>query len=466
MYYKPKTYILAFFLYLSFTIVNAQQTDPPFLKYMDHPWVDSVFNSLTPIERIGQLIWIDAYSNQDIGADVRLSNLIKETSAGGVIFFEDNAAKQADMINHFQEISKVPLLIAEDGEWGLGMRLEGITDFPYQMTLGAIRNDSLIYEMGKAVALQFKRAGIHINLAPVADVNNNQGNSVINYRSFGENPDNVARKTLMYMNGLQDNGILATAKHFPGHGDTETDSHTGLPVIKQTKARIDSIELVPFKTLINAGIPCIMPGHFNIPALDSVPGIPATFSDDILTGLLRDDLSFKGLTISDAMNMEGVSKYPAPEGAGLLALKAGMDVLEYPEDPLKTIEEIAEGIKNGIVSQEEIDNKCRRVLALKYHAGLYKNNPVNKENIREELSPVTSIALIRDLFAKALTLLRNENNIVPVKHLGKTKIATVAVNKTRITYFQQRIIQYQQPDNYYIDPADSQAVNDLVNKLT
>jgi beta-N-acetylhexosaminidase len=466
MHCKSKIYILSCILSLLVTGVNSQQTDPLFLKYLNHPWVDSVFNSLSLKERIGQLIWIDAYSNRDIGEDVRLSNLIKKTGAGGVIFFKGNPVKQTEMLNYFQRNSKVPLIIAEDGEWGLGMRLEGVTDFPWQMTLGAIRNDSLIYQMGKAVASQFKRAGVHINLAPVADVNNNPENPVINYRSFGEDPDNVSSKTLMYMTGLQDYGIISAAKHFPGHGDTETDSHISMPVIKQTKARIDTIELAPFRALIDAGVTCIMPGHLNIPALDSVPGIPATFSFEILTRLLRDDLSFKGLIISDAMNMGGVTEYPAPGGAGLMSLKAGMDVLECLEDPAKTIYEITEGIRKGIISQEAIDDKCRRVLAIKYQAGLNESNFIDKENIEVELSPAVSVALIRELYANALTLLRNENNILPVKNLNKIKIATVAVNKTAITFFQHRIAQYRQADNYYIDPADNKAANDLLNKLS
>jgi len=466
MQFKSRIYIIALILSLLVLQVNSQQTDPPFLQYMNHPWVDSVFNSLSPEERIGQLIWIDAYSNRDLGQDVKLSNLIKKTNAGGIIFFKGNPVKQTEMLNYFQRNSNVPLIIAEDGEWGLGMRLEGVIDFPWQMTLGAIRNDSLIYQMGKAVARQFKRAGVHINLAPVADVNNNLGNPVINYRSFGEDPDNVSRKTLMYMNGLQDYGIISTAKHFPGHGDTETDSHIGLPVLKLTRARIDSIELAPFRALIDAGVACIMPGHLNIPALDSDPGIPATFSPEILTGLLRNELSFKGLIISDAMNMGGVANYPAPAGAGLMSLKAGMDVLECLEDPAKTIDEIAEGIRKGFISQEAIDEKCRRVLAAKYRAGLSQSNFINKENIEVELSPATSVALIRELYANALTLLRNENNIVPVKNLDKIKIATVAVNKTTTTFFQHRISQYLQADNYFIDPADNKAANDLLNRLS
>ncbi len=466
MHYKSKGYILILILSLFFITARSQNSDPAFLRYLDNPWVDSVFNSLTPTERIGQLIWIDAYSNRGLGQDVNISNLIKNTGPGGIIFFEGDPVKQTEMLNYFQSISKVPLIFAEDGEWGLGMRLEGVINFPYQMTLGAIRNDSLIYCMGKAVAAQFKRTGINLNLAPVADVNNNPGNPVINYRSFGEDPDNVSRKTLMYMKGLHENGVLAAAKHFPGHGDTETDSHIGLPVVKHSRERIESVELVPFRALIDAGVPCIMPGHLNIPALDSIPGIPSTFSKKIITSLLRNDLSFKGLIISDAMNMAAITRFPAAEGTGLLALKAGIDVLECLEDPEKTIGEIISGIRKGSISQKEIDEKCRRVLAIKYQAGLNNKEYIDKENINDDLNPASSVALVRDLYANALTLLKNENNIIPIKNLGKTRIATVAINKTKETIFQHRISQYLKCDNYFIDPEDIKAVNDLLGRLS
>ncbi len=466
MHIKSIRYISFLLLLLLTSVINAQKADPPFLKYLNHPWVDSVFKALSPEERIAQLIWIDAYSNREIGHEVNLANVIKKVGVGGVIFFEGYTGKQTEMLNYFQKISRVPLIIAEDGEWGLGMRLEGVVKFPYQMTLGAIRNDSMIYQMGKAVAEQFKRAGVQINLAPVADVNNNPQNPIINYRSFGEDPENVSRKSLMYMKGLQDNGIISTAKHFPGHGDTETDSHIGIPVIRRTRARIDSVELAPFRTLIDAGVTCIMPGHLNIPSLDSTPSLPSTFSYPILTELLRNELSFKGLIISDAMNMAGVTNYPARGGAGLLSLKAGMDVLEYVEDPERTLKEIIDGIKTGLISQDAINEKCRKVLAAKFWAGLSHRDFVMEENLREDLSPAASKALIRELYASALTVLRNENNIFPVRDLDRIKIATVAINKNRTTLFQQRISKYQPSDNFYVDPADIKAAEYLLSKLS
>jgi beta-glucosidase-like glycosyl hydrolase/CubicO group peptidase (beta-lactamase class C family) len=433
---------------------------------MNHPWVDSVFNSLSAEERIAQLIWVAAFSNRDIGHEVYLSNLIRKSGIGGVIFFQDQVDKQTEMINYFQLISKVPLMVVTDGEWGIGMRLEGIEKFPFQMTLGAVRDDSLIYRMGKAIAQQFKRAGVAINLAPVADVSNNPLNPVINFRSFGEDPENASRKTLMYMNGLQDNGIIAVAKHFPGHGDTEIDSHLDLPVIRHSRARLDSVELMPFKTLIKAGITGIMPGHLSIPSIDSALNLPATLSYKVLTQLLKNELSFKGLILSDAMNMGGVTKYTVPGEAAVMALKAGMDVLEYVEDPEMTIGEINAAIKKGVISQTSIDEKCRKVLAAKFWAGLNIRSFINSENIKEDLSSPQIKALIRELYANSMTVLINENNILPVKNFQNLRIASVAINKAGTTLYQYRISKYHPVDNYYIDPADSAASANLLKKLS
>jgi len=377
MQIKSIRYIFVILFFQIAFMLNAQKDDPPFLKYIDHPWVDSVYNTLSPEEKIAQLIWIDAYSNREMGHEVHLSNVIKKSGIGGVVFFEGTAGKQTEMLNYFQSISRVPLIFAEDGEWGLGMRLDEVVRFPYQMTLGAIRDDSLIYQMGKAVAEQFKRAGIHINLAPVADVNINPQNPVINYRSFGEDPENVSRKTLMFMKGLLDNGI-----------------------------------------------------------------------------------------ISAAMNMAGITNYPSREGTGLLSLKAGMDVLEYVEDPERTLKEINAGIKACLISSDVINEKCRRVLAAKYWAGLNQPGYVDEENLSENLSPVETKALIRELYANALTLLKNDNNIVPVKNLDKIRIATVAVNKNRTTLFQKLISKYKPSDNYYIDLSDIKAADDLLSRLS
>ncbi|MCJ7448202.1 MAG: serine hydrolase [Bacteroidales bacterium] len=466
MHYRTIKSVILIILAASTLKLNAQKADPPFLKFMNHPWVDSVLNTLSIEERIAQLIWVAAFSTNDMEHEVYLSNLITKTGIGGVIFFQGQVQKQTEMINYFRKISKVPLMIVTDGEWGLGMRLEGIVKFPYQLTMGAIRNDSLIYRMGRAVAEQFKRAGVNINLAPVADVNNNPQNPVINFRSFGEDPENAGRKALMYMNGLQDNGIISVAKHFPGHGDTEMDSHFALPVIRHSRARLDSVELVPFRSLIDAGVTGIMPGHLSLPSIDSALNLPATISYPIISQLLKNELSFKGLVISDAMNMDGVTKYTVPGEAEILALKAGMDVLEYVTDPEVTIKTIIGRINKGEISPALITEKCRKVLAAKYWAGLNYQAGIIEKNIEEELSSVTTKALIRELYANALTVLKNENNIIPVKNLQDIKIATVAINKSRVTLFQQRLSKYSPADNFFIDPADTYATDDLLKKLT
>jgi beta-N-acetylhexosaminidase len=445
--------------------LTAQKTDPPFLQYLNHPWVDSVMNTLSDEQKVAQLIWVAGFSNRDISHEVWLSELVKKNGIGGIIFFQDNAIKQAEMISYFTGISKVPLMIAIDGEWGIGMRLADVTKFPFQMTLGAIGNDSLIYSMGKSVAQQLKRAGVQINLAPVADVDNNPDNPVINFRSFGEDPENVSRKTLMYMKGLQDNGIIAVGKHFPGHGDTEVDSHLDLPVLRHSRERLDSVELVPFKTLIDNGLTGIMPGHLWIPSLDQEVQIPATISYPVLTGLLRNELSFRGLILSDAMNMGGVTRYTKPGEAEIRALKAGMDVLEYVTDPERAINSIMAGIKKGEITKESIEVKCRKVLAAKYWAGLSKPVMVPSENMMRDLSPPQTDVLIRKLYASALTVLNNNENIIPVKNLEKLKIASLAINYSGPTPYQYRLSKYTSVDSYYIDTFSKKETDDLIKQL-
>ena len=451
--------------FYSFTQAGAQKTDPPFIEYLNHPWVDSVLKSLSAEEKVAQLIWVAAFANSNLEQEVFLSNLITKTGIGGVIFFQGTAERQTEMINYFRKISKVPLIFVTDGEWGLGMRLEGVEKFPYQLTMGAIRNDTLIYHMGKAVAQQFKRAGVNINLAPVADVDNNPQNPVINFRSFGENPQNAGRKALMYMKGLQDNGIISVAKHFPGHGDTEIDSHFDLPVIRHSMARLDSVELVPFRVLIDAGITGVMPGHLSLPLIDSVSNQPATVSYRILTHLLKNELSFKGLVLSDAMNMDGVTRFTVPGEAEVQALKAGMDVLEYVTDPEQTIKTIVGRMNKGEIPPAVINEKCRKVLAAKYWAGLNNKIEIPEKNIEKELSPAATKALIRELYANSITVLKNENNILPINNLYDNKIAVVAINKAGMTLFQQRISKYFPADNFFIDPSDIKAADALLKKL-
>ena len=461
-----RSFVFLTIIILSANKTGAQGTEPPFLKYLNHPWVDSVMNSLTSEEKIAQLIWVAAFSNGDLSHEIYLSDLIKKTGIGGIIFFQGNAPEQSEMITYYQKISKVPLMMVTDGEWGIGMRLNDVAKFPYQMTLGAIKDDSLIYQMGKSVAAQFRRAGIQINLAPDADVSNNPLNPVINFRSFGENPEKVSYKSLMYMKGLQDNGIIAVAKHFPGHGDTGVDSHFDLPVISHSRTHLDTIELIPFKLLINSGISGVMPGHLQIPSIESNPGIPATISYPVITGLLKNELSFKGLVLSDAMNMGGITRYTAPGEQEISALKAGIDVLEYVTEPERAIYSIKEQIRLGEITNESVNEKCRKVLAAKYWAGLNKPVFVDADRILSDLNPPSDEALIRELYASALTVLNNDQNILPLRDPEKIKLATVAVNRNSLSSFQTRIADYFSADQYFIDPSDSVACDDLLKKLS
>jgi beta-N-acetylhexosaminidase len=444
----------------------AQKTDPPFLKYMNNPWVDSVFNKLTPDQRIAQSIWVAGWSNKEIGDEVDLAETIKKFGIGGLIFFQGTPEKQVELTNYYQKISSVPLLIAMDAEWGAGMRLNGVEKFPFQMTLGAIRNDSLIYLLGQAVAEQCKQLGVHINLAPVADINNNPRNPVINYRSFGENREKVASKALSYMKGMQNNGIMATAKHFPGHGDTDIDSHSDLPVIKRSRERLDSIELYPFMKLIAEGTGCIMTAHLNLPALDTVINRPSSLSPVIINGLLKENLGFKGLVISDAMNMKGVTKYYRTGEAEAMAFLAGNDIIEFVTDPGAAIAEINKLITSKKISKEEADLKCRKVLAVKYMAGLNKSHLIDRNNIAAGLNSGGTKALIRNLYINGLTLLRNEGNVIPLRNLQNTRIATVAINRNEQTIFQSRLCDYAPADNYFINPADTGAVSAFFKGLT
>jgi beta-glucosidase-like glycosyl hydrolase/CubicO group peptidase (beta-lactamase class C family) len=422
--------------------------------------------TLTIDQQIAQCIWIAGYSNSDIAHEVEVTDIIRKYGVGGIVFFQGTASKQAELTNFYQKISKVPLVIALDAEWGAGMRLENVSKFPYQMTMGAIKNDSLIYKFGSAVASQFKRLGIQVNFAPVLDINVNAQNPVINYRSFGENRERVTEKGMMYMHGLQDNGILATGKHFPGHGDTNVDSHLDLPLITHNKARLDSVELYPFRKLIADGIGSIMVAHLNLPSLDTTTGLPSTLSHIIITGLLKNDLGFKGLIVTDAMNMKGVTKFFKPGEADAKALEAGNDVAEFVTDVEATIRETKNYISQKKLTTDDIAFKCRKVLALKYWSGLNKPVIINDENIDKDLSPSISKALIRDLYANALTLLTNNKDVIPIRDLRNIKIATLAINRDNVSLFQKRIADYFPADQYFIDPSDSIACKALLKKLS
>ena len=332
-------------------------------------WVDSVYQSLTFEQKIGQLFIVRAnQAGKDY--DANIVKYIKDFNIGGVTFFKNDALKQIEQTNKWQAIAQTPLFISMDAEWGVAMRMNEVIKFPYQMTLGAIQNDSLIYAMGLEVARQCERVGIQMNFAPVVDININPANPVINSRSFGENKNKVGKKGLMYMKGLQDGRIIATAKHFPGHGDTDTDSHQSLPVINHSKKRMDSIELSPFKELIKHDLDGVMIAHLYIPAYENAKNTASTLSNNVVTGLLKDELGFGGLIVTDALDMSGVTKYFKPGIIEQKALEAGNDILLLPQDVPKAIRKIKKAVEKGEITEERIAESCKKILAYKYKAGL------------------------------------------------------------------------------------------------
>ncbi len=431
------------------------KTDPPFLAPVASKWVDSVFNSLTPEERIAQLIMIPVYSNKNQVHIDSISRLITNYKVGGLIFFQGGPVRQAHMTNRYQRESKVPLMITIDAEWGLAMRLDSTTKFPYQMALGGIEDESLIYDMGAEIARQAKRLGIHVNFAPVIDINNNANNPVIGFRSFGEDKYNVTSKSIAYMKGMQDNRILANAKHFPGHGDTNVDSHYGLPVLHFSKLRLDSTELYPFRQLMKNGLGSLMVAHMNIPVLDNTPNLASTLSKSIVNDLLKDEMKFKGLVFTDALNMQGVAKFYKPGIVDVKALLAGNDVLLNTMDVKTTIEEVKKAIANKEITQAEIDERVRRVLAAKQWVGLDKWEPIETEHLIEDLNSPRADYINRQLTEASITLLRNKGNLLPLKALDTLKIAALSLGTSRETEFQRSLSRYAKVDTFFLPPTAS-----------
>jgi beta-glucosidase-like glycosyl hydrolase/CubicO group peptidase (beta-lactamase class C family) len=420
---------------------NAENTDPPFMN-SGKTWVDSVMKTLSAEQRIAQLFMVAAYSNKSKAHEDEMLKLIKEQHIGGLIFMQGGPVRQANLTNTYQKAAKIPLMIAIDGEWGLSMRLDSTFSFPKQMTLGAIQNDTLIYMMGAEIAKHCRRMGIHVNFAPVVDVNNNASNPVINMRSFGENKYNVARKGLAYMKGMQDFNVMANAKHFPGHGDTDTDSHKALPVIKHSRARIDSLELYPFAQMINAGLASMMVAHLFIPSLDNMANTATTLSKKVVDGLLKDSLGFKGLIFTDALNMKGVSAFNSPGYVDVKALMAGNDIMLFSENVPVAINEIKKAIAKGDITQDEIDQRCRKILHAKHWLGLNELKAVSTKNLHTDLNPSSSTLLLRKLTEASLTLTHNKNGMIPFKGLDTLKIASLVIDDKLNNVFQKNLSLY------------------------
>lgn len=440
------SFFIVFLLLTVYGISAVSAVEPPFLKFKTDKWVSDQLAIMTLDEKIAQLMTISVYPK--LGAESKNKSLeqIKLYKPGGIIVMQGEPVETVKWINEFQQHSKIPLLVAIDGEWGLSMRIDSMMKFPYAQAIGAVQDSVLIYRMGHDFATQLKMMGIQMNFAPVADINTNPNNPVINFRSFGEDKYEVAKRAWWVAKGMQDAGIIPVAKHFPGHGDTDTDSHKALPFLNHSKTRMDSLETYPFRYLSERGISGIMTAHLNVPSIDN-SGIPSSLSKKIITDYLKHDIGFNGVVVTDAINMKGVRTEKG--NTEVEALIAGNDIIEFVTDLHKAIESVKKAVEEGKLSLEEINNKCSTVLALKRWAGLNEYKPAQTKNLTTRLNSPDFEVTNRKLIKGSLTVLNN-SSIIPVQGLDTLKIASIIVGSNEISPFQKILDKYTQIDHFSI----------------
>jgi len=399
-------------------------------------WVDSIYSKMSLQEKIGQLFMISAYSNKDSVHAHSVEKLIQDYKVGGVIFFQGGPVRQAKLTNQYQAKSKIPLFVGIDAEWGLGMRLDSTYIYPWNMTLGAIQDLSLIENVGENMANENKRIGVHFNFAPVLDINTNPKNPIIGNRSFGEDKVNVSNKAIALMKGVESQGVFSTGKHFPGHGDTSTDSHKALPLVDFSKERLDLVELYPYKRIFDEGLVSVMVAHLNIPSLEPRPNYPSSASYDIVTNLLQKQLGFEGLIFTDGLAMKGASNFKPPGELEIAVILAGNDILLCPENVPVAFQKLEIACTDGTITEERLAHSVKKILHYKFKAGLHQYKPIDIANIYNDLNPSQNDALHYKLYENAITVLKNEKEILPIKNLDQ-KIAYVKmgedVNSTFVT---------------------------------
>lgn len=459
---KQLPVILFFIFFYSFTFSQT----PVYQSPQATVWADYVFKRMTYEEKIGQLFMVPTWPNRDSTHVNYIVKLIDSLHLGGLIFFQGGPSRWTNLMNLYQSHSRIPLMIGIDGEWGLSMRIDSTIRFPRQMTLSSANNDSLIYEMGREIGRQCKTMGIHVNFAPVVDINNNPLNPVINSRSFGENKFAVTRHAGSYMKGMQDEGVMACAKHFPGHGNADSDSHFGLPIIYQSATELDTFELYPYKVLIKEGLASLMIAHLQIPALDTTPGLPSTLSKPIVTGLLQDKLNFRGLIFTDALDMKGVSMFYQSGELELKALQAGNDILLNTENVPAAITRIHFAIQNCEIEQSQIDASVKKILEAKYWCGLNRYQPIDVNGIYASLQSNDAAWLNYRLYENTVALLKNYEGIIPFKPYKEKKIASIVINDVQDNLFQQTLNNYQKVDCFTMSKdASDNDIKDLYIKL-
>lgn len=449
---------LALLLVLFISPIFAQQVNPLIVAEdleNQQKWVDSLYTSMTLEEKVGQLFMSVIFSNDTQEVKDAVKKQITDNHIGGVIFSKGGPLRQAHLNNEYQEAAKIPLMVGMDAEWGLAMRLDSTFAYPYNMALGAIKDDDVVRRIGKRIGEHSKRLGVHINFAPVVDINTNPKNPIIGNRSFGEDMENVTRKSLAFMKGMQEAGTLANAKHFPGHGDTDQDSHHTLPTILFEKERIDSVELYPYRRLISDGLSSVMVAHLNIPSLVSEIDLPSSLSETVVTDILKQQLGFNGLIFTDALNMKGASNFKKPGEIDLAAFLAGNDVLLISENVPKAAKLMMEAYEEGTITEERLAHSVKKILFAKYKVGLHEYKPVDTENLFEDLNTPEDYALYEEAMEKALTVVRNNDEVIPVRELQGKKIAYVNFGDDNGKPFLKQLRQYGKIDWVKANSLDS-----------
>ena len=411
-----KNIFFAFFSILSINIFGQYfpKNGDQKLYQKAEKYADSLYQQLSLDEKIGQLYIVALYNNRGEEEIQKIRNLVEKEKIGGLILMQDDAEKHINLLNEFQGKSRIKMMIGIDGEWGLFQRFSAANKFPWAMTLGAIQDNSLIYEMTSKIAEDCKRMGIYWDFAPVVDVNTNPSNPIIGNRSFGSDINNVISKGLAYAQGLQDHGVLASMKHFPGHGDTNTDSHLDLPVVSHNLERLNSVELAPFKALLDKKIGGVMVAHLYVPTLEKKKGIPASVSYEIITNLLKNTYQYKGLIITDALNMNAIAKKFSPGEIDLRAFKAGNDIMLFSQDVPSGKALIKSAFEKGEISENRLAESVKKILKTKFLLGLQDLKPINPENINVDLNNTSHAEISEKLYANAITLLKDEKNLLPL----------------------------------------------------
>jgi len=439
------------------TVIDSQPMvyDDGYDSEIQKKWVDSVYNQLTFDEKIGQLFMIAAYSNKDSAHVRSIDKLITENKVGGLIFFQGGPVRQAKLTNRFQAKSRLPLFIGIDAEWGLSMRLDSTYRFPWNMTLGAIKDKNLLEKVGQKMGYQTKRMGLQFNFAPVLDINTNPKNPIIGFRSFGESKENVAESALSLMKGLQSENILSTGKHFPGHGDTETDSHYGLPTVNFSRERLEETEFYPYKKLFAEGLESVMVAHLNVPALETRPDYPSSISHNVVTNVLQKQLGFNGLIFTDALNMKAASNYLKPGEIDLEAFLAGNDILLFAENVPFAYEKICAAYQDTIITPERLAHSVKKILKYKFKSGLNHYKPIDLKNLYNDLNASDNDALQYQLYENAITVLKNKNEVLPIKDLENNKIAYIKLGDDTNSAFVSTLKKYTEITEFADDNIDS-----------